>query len=157
MIAYYLRHSIFFMALMTIALTEPDFGFTATDIMDHRMQIDIPADQGGKGNGFRPMQILLAALGSCSAMDIVSILKKQRQELDALIIAIDGQREQGKEPSVWETLNMHFTMNGNLDPAKAWRAAELSVNKYCSVAETLRRAGATINWSVTVNETPVNL
>lgn len=142
---------------MTIALTEPDFGLTATDIMNHSMQIDIPVDQGGKGNGFRPMQILLAALGSCSAMDIVSILKKQRQELDALTITIDGEREKGKEPSVWETLDMQFTMNGHLDPAKAWRAAELSVNKYCSVAETLRRAGATITWSVTVNGNPVNL
>lgn len=155
-------HAIFaiqliFMALMTIALTEPDFGLTATDIMNHSMQIDIPVDQGGKGNGFRPMQILLAALGSCSAMDIVSILKKQRQELEALTISIDGEREQGKEPSVWETLDMQFTMNGHLDPAKAWRAAELSVNKYCSVAETLRRAGATITWSVIVNGNPVNL
>ena len=145
------------MALMTIALTEPDFGLTATDIMNHSMQIDIPVDQGGKGNGFRPMQILLAALGSCSAMDIVSILKKQRQELDALTISIDGEREKGKEPSVWETLDMQFTMNGQLDPAKACRAAELSVNKYCSVAETLRRAGATITWNVIVNGNPVNL
>ncbi len=145
------------MALMTIELTAPDFGFTATDAQQHAVQIDIPTDQGGNGNGFRPMQVLLAGLGGCSGVDIVSILKKQRQELKKLVISVDGEREKGKEPSVWETVHIHFDMSGELEPGKAWRAAELSVTKYCSVAETLRRAGATITWTITVNGETINL
>lgn len=139
------------MALMEVKLTDPDFGFVATDANDHQLQIDIPVDQGGKGNGFRPMQTVLAALGGCSGVDIVSILKKQRQSLEGLSIKIDGEREKGKEPSVWETVEMVFELTGELDEAKAYRAVELSINKYCSVAETLRRAGATFTWSVKVN------
>ena len=145
------------MPLMTIALTEPDFGFTATDIQDHKVQIDIPADQGGHGKGFRPMQVLLAGLGGCSGVDIVSILKKQRQHLQGLIITIDGEREKDKEPSIWKTVDIHFALTGDLEPGKAWRAAELSITKYCSVAETLRRAGATIHWSVEVNGEQIKL
>jgi putative redox protein len=68
-----------------------------------------------------------------------------------LEILVDGEREQGKEPSLWEWLHVRFMITGEVEPGKAWRAAELSINKYCSVAETLRRAGARITWSVFVN------
>ena len=139
------------MALMDVKLTNPDYTFAATDVKDHTVQIDIPEDQGGHGEGFRPMQMLLAALGGCSGVDIVSILKKQRQPLKGLNIKIDGEREKGKEPSVWESVTIVFEFSGELEASKAFRAAELSINKYCSVAETLRRAGATFNWSVTLN------
>ncbi|MEP6676222.1 MAG: OsmC family protein [Ferruginibacter sp.] len=144
------------MALMNVQLTKPDYGFTATDSTGHSLQIDIPVDQGGNANGFRPMQTLLAALGGCSGVDIVSILKKQRQPLKGLNIKIDGEREKGKEPSVWESVNIVFEFSGELDASKAYRAAELSINKYCSVAETLRRAGAAFTWTVTLNGLPVS-
>jgi putative redox protein len=97
------------------------------------------------------MQTILAALCGCSGVDIVSILKKQRQDLRGLEILVDGEREKGKEPSLWETLHVTFLISGEVEPGKAWRAADLSINKYCSVAETLRRAGARITWSVRVN------
>lgn len=139
------------MALMHAALTDPDFGFDLTDEAGHCMRIDIPVDQGGNGTGFRPMQTVLAALCGCSGVDIVSILKKQRQEMKGLEILVDGEREKGKEPSLWETLHVTFLITGEVEPGKAWRAVELSINKYCSVAETLRRAGAKITWSVKVN------
>lgn len=131
--------------------THPDYGFTITDQKGHTAFIDIPEEQGGGGAGLRPMQTVLAALCGCSGVDIVSILKKQRQTYTSLKIFVDGEREQGKEPSLWQTVQMRFEFEGDVDPAKAYRAAELSVNKYCSVAETLRRAGATITFSVVVN------
>jgi putative redox protein len=139
------------MPLMHAALTDPDFGFDISDANGHSMRIDIPVDQGGGGTGFRPMQTILAALCGCSGVDIVSILKKQRQDLRGLEILVDGEREKGKEPSLWETLHVTFLISGEVEPGKAWRAADLSINKYCSVAETLRRAGARITWSVRVN------
>jgi putative redox protein len=139
------------MPLMQVELTAPDFGFTATDEANHVLQIDIPVDQGGNGKGFRPMQMLLSALGGCSGVDIVSILKKQKQLLQSLIIKIDGTRVVGKEPSVWQTITAAFEFSGDVEPSKAYRAVELSINKYCSVAETLRLAGAEIKWNVVVN------
>lgn len=139
------------MALLKAERTHGDFGMTITDVKGNKMMIDIPEDQGGTAKGLRPMQTVLAALTGCSSVDIVSILKKQRQDLQSLKISVDGEREQGKEPSLWVKVDLVFEMNGDLDPAKAYRAADLSVNKYCSVAETLRRAGAVINFRVIVN------
>lgn len=143
------------MAIMNASLTRPDFGFTVIDEKGHEMTIDIPEDQGGGGTGFRPMQTILSALCGCSGVDIISILKKQRQALLSLKILVDGEREEGKEPSLWKTVQVVFEMTGAVDPGKAYRAADLSINKYCSVAETLRRAGATISFAVTVNGSTV--
>lgn len=151
--AVYLQPNSGKMPIMHARLTAPDYGFTLTDAAGHQLLIDIPVDQGGQGKGFRPMQTLLAAFCGCSGVDMVSILKKQRQSFDTLEIKIDGEREKGKEPSLWETLEVEFILTGSVSPDKAYRAAELSINKYCSVAETLRRAGATIHFSVVVNGT----
>ncbi|HET9057262.1 MAG TPA: OsmC family protein [Chitinophagaceae bacterium] len=139
------------MALIEAELTHPDFGFTVTDVSGNHMKIDIPVDQGGNGKGMRPMQTVLAALCGCSGVDVISILKKQRQEYSSFKILVDGEREKDKEPSLWQKVQVQFEFTGPVDAAKAYRAAELSMNKYCSVAETLRRAGADIKFSVVVN------
>lgn len=139
------------MALMNAELTKPDYGFTVTDSQGHSLFIDITVEQGGKGEGLRPMQTVLAALCGCSGVDVVSILKKQRQSYTSFKIFIDGEREEGKEPSLWKDVRVRFELTGDVEPSKAFRAAELSVTKYCSVAETLRRAGAKITFSVLVN------
>lgn len=136
---------------MNAELTNRDYGFTVTDDKGHSTFIDIPVEQGGNGAGLRPMQTVLAALCGCSGVDMVSILKKQRQSYDSIKVLVDGERETGKEPSLWEFVHMRFEITGDVEPGKAYRAAELSVTKYCSVAETLRRAGATIGFSVFVN------
>lgn len=143
------------MALLQANLTDPDYGMTITDAKGHTIKIDIPVEQGGNGNGFRPMQTVLAALCGCSSVDVVSILKKQRQTLEDLVIKVDGERQHGVEPALWEKVHLLFQIKGDVDPAKAARAVQLSMDKYCSVAETLRRAGATITWEVMVNETIV--
>ncbi len=139
------------MALITAKATHGDYGITLTDATGNSMMIDIPVDQGGTGKGMRPMQTLLAALIGCSSVDIVSILKKQRQEYTSLQIEVDGNREAGKEPSLWENVQLTFRFEGTIDAGKAYRAAELSIEKYCSVAATLRKAGATISFTVIVN------
>ncbi|MCU0321244.1 MAG: OsmC family protein [Chitinophagaceae bacterium] len=137
--------------MLTAERTLGDFGMTITDSTNNSMQIDIPVDQGGNGKGMRPMQTILAALCGCSAVDVVSILKKQKQELTGFKILVDGEREHGKEPSVWEKVDLVFELTGNIEPNKGFRAVKLSVDKYCSVAETIRRAGASINYKVLVN------
>ena len=143
------------MALLKANLAEGDFGMDIVDADGHLLRLDIPVAQGGNGTGFRPMQTLLAAFIGCSAVDVVSILKKQKQTLVNLSVEIDGQREEGKEPSLWRTIDVVFMLSGEIDAAKAIRAVDLSIKKYCSVAETLRAAGAEIKYKIFVNDQEV--
>jgi putative redox protein len=129
---------------------EGDFGFEARDANGHVVRLDSSLEAGGNNFGVRPMQMLLMGLGACSGIDIVSILKKQRQVVQGFHMTIEGEREQGKEPSLWEDINIIFELKGNIDLQKAKRACELSMDKYCSVAETLRRAGCELKWEVRV-------
>ena len=129
---------------------EGDFGFEATDASGHTMRLDSNPESGGVNYGVRPMQALLMGLGGCSGIDIVSILKKQRQQVDGFTMKITGEREKGKEPSLWEHVHLIFNLTGAIDVDKAKRACELSMDKYCSVAETIRRAGGKLTWEVNV-------
>jgi putative redox protein len=94
---------------------------------------------GGINGGFRPMQMLLAAAGGCSAIDVVGILKKQRQNPDDLKIEVTGERISVKEYSEFKTINIHFILKGDLDEKKVARAIDLSLTKYCSVSKTLEK------------------
>jgi putative redox protein len=130
-----------------------DFGFEVKDELNHSIQTDSSANNGGNDSGFRPMQLLLAALGSCSAIDIISILKKQRQVIDDFKIQVRGEREKDVIPSLWKEVSVTFFLRGAIDAEKAKKAADLSIEKYCSVAETLRRSGTKITWKTKINET----
>jgi putative redox protein len=137
--------------LIELKRVDEDFSFEARDTQGHIVRIDAGAATGGHDQGVRPMQMLLMGLGGCSGIDIVSILKKQKQRIEDFTIQIDGDREGGKEPSLWESATIRFLLKGDIDPGKAQRAVELSMTKYCSVAETLRKSGTRLTWSVTVN------
>lgn len=97
-----------------------------------------------------PMTNLLMSAGTCSAIDVVMILHKQRLQFTQLEIKIKGQREQNVVPALWQQIHIDYTITGQVTLDKAKRATELSIEKYCSVAETLRRAGTTITWDTTV-------
>jgi len=129
---------------------EGDFGFEAKDANGHIVKFDSSPENGGINFGVRPMQILLMGVGACSAIDIVSILKKQKQTVEGFKMIIDGEREKGVVPSLWTNVKIIFELQGQIDKAKAKRACELSMDKYCSVAETLRRAGTKLTWEVRV-------
>jgi putative redox protein len=130
--------------------TGGDYGFEARDTMGHSIKMDTSPENGGINFGVRPMQVLLMGLGGCSGIDIVSILKKQRQVVEGFSMRIEGDRFAGKLPSLWEKIHIVFELKGDIDPEKARKACELSVEKYCSVAETLRGAGAAISWEVKI-------
>jgi putative redox protein len=129
-----------------------DFGFEAKDSLGHTVAIDTSPETGGRNYGARPMQMLLMALGGCSGIDVVSILKKQRQQIESFRMLIQGEREKGKEPSLWQHVKIVFELAGEIDYEKARRACELSIDKYCSVAATLRGAGCNIQWEVKVTK-----
>jgi len=128
-----------------------DFGFEATDEYGHKVRMDSNPQSGGQDFGVRPMQMLLMGLGGCSAIDVISILKKQRQEVRDFKMIINGDREAGKEPSLWQDVDIEFHLYGDIDPDKAQKAADLSITKYCSVAATLEKAGAEIKYKVIVH------
>ncbi|WP_118951912.1 OsmC family protein [Taibaiella helva] len=102
-------------------------------------------------HGVRPMQGLLMALGTCSGIDIVAILEKQRQPFERFSLRVTGEREQDKVPALWIKAHVDFILSGPIEEDKAQRAAALSIEKYCSVAETLRRAGCAITFTVHLN------
>ena len=129
-----------------------EFGFEAKDAQGNIARLDNSLDSGGQNFGVRPMQSLLIALGACSGIDVISILKKQRQDLQGYSMKIEGEREKQQDFSLWKTVHVTFNLSGNIDTDKAKRACELSVEKYCSVAETLRRAGCTITWEANVSQ-----
>jgi putative redox protein len=139
------------MPTIQLSRVQGDFGFIATDQNGHTLKMDSSPESGGQNFGVRPMQTLLMGLGGCSAIDVISILKKQRQEVADCKITISGEREVGKEPSLWKTVMIQFHLYGDIDPDKAARAVDLSVNKYCSVAATLMGAGAEVKSAVFVH------
>jgi putative redox protein len=127
-----------------------DYGFEAKDDNGHTVRLDTSPETGGENFGVRPMQMLLMGLGGCSGIDIISILKKQRQHVEGFSMYIDGEREKGIDPSLWKIINVVLELKGDIDPEKARRACELSIDKYCSVAATLKAAGCEIKWEVRI-------
>ncbi|MDB4923845.1 OsmC family protein [Mucilaginibacter sp.] len=139
------------MPKIELSRVKGDFGFEAKDENGHVVRMDSSPESGGWDFGVRPMQMLLMGLAGCSAIDVIAILKKQRQEIKNYKMIVNGEREAGKEPSLWKDINIEFHLYGNIDENKAIKAAELSLNKYCSVAATLDKAGAQIKWRVFVH------
>ncbi len=129
--------------------TSGDYGFELKDQNNHTLKTDSSDESGGSNFGFRPMQLLLSGLGTCSAIDMIAILKKQKQIITQFKITVEGEREKDKIPSLWETIKVTFSIKG-IEKDKAEKAAALSMNKYCSVAETLRRSGTKINWEINI-------
>jgi putative redox protein len=91
-----------------------------------------------------PMEMVLMALGACTATDIVIILEKKRQTLQSLEVLCSGERA-AEPPTVWIKLEVLFRMRGALDEDAVKHAIELTREKYCSVAAMLRKT-ADISW-----------
>ena len=110
--------------------------FTATNTGGATIVIDGPPDLGGENAGLRPMETLLAALAGCSAMDVLLIMKKQRENLERLEVEVEGERADAI-PAVFTKVRLRFRGYGPIDLKKFQKAVELSLEKYCSVAKML--------------------
>lgn len=117
----------------------------------HAVVIDGPAEIGGRNLGPRPMELMLLSVGSCSAVDIVYILKKARQPVSGCEVAVKGERAD-TDPKVFTKIHLHFTVSGQgLSENQVKRAVDLSAEKYCSASIMLRQA-AEITHSFEVKE-----
>lgn len=127
------------------------FHFNAFNEAGNALAMDANAAIGGQEKGFRPMETLLAGLGGCSAIDVLQILKKQRQHVAHCSISIEATREEGKEISVFKTIQVHFRLSGTLQAEKVEKALSLSFEKYCSVAAILEKT-ANIEYSYEIQQ-----
>jgi putative redox protein len=115
--------------------------FVATSPSGHATTVD--SDRASnKAPG--PMELVLLALGACTATDVVLILEKKRQKLDSLEVICSGERAP-EPPTVWIKLELLYRLRGQLDEAAVKHAIQLSEDKYCSVAAMLKKT-AFLSW-----------
>src|SRR5699024_5191865 len=100
--------------------------------------------------GASPMELLLMSVGGCSAIDIVNILKKQRQTITSYAMEIEGKRKAFREANPFESIHVKILLEGDIDESKVVRAARLSFEKYCSVSLTMIDAVA-VGYSIILN------
>lgn len=122
-----------------------DFHFAGIGGDKVEIHIDAAAAVGGTHQGARPMELILMGLGSCSAIDIILILKKGRQVVEDLKIVVEGQREADANPAPFVKIHIKYIFKGNLKKEKVEQAIKLSMEKYCSVTTMLEKT-ADITW-----------
>ena len=122
------------------------FNFEAENESGFTVELDAKAAIGGEGKGFRPMEMLLVGLGGCSGIDMVNVLTKQKEPLDDIRISINATRKDEEMPPIFDEIEIHFELTGDLNAGKVERALALTFDKYCSVSNILGRS-AKINFT----------
>ena len=108
----------------------------------HSVVMDGAVEAGGRDLGVRPMEMLLLGLGGCTAFDVVSILRKSRQQLVDCEVELEAERAE-EIPKVFTRIHVHFIVSGkDLDAKKVAKAVELSADKYCSASRMLAKTAA---------------
>jgi putative redox protein len=135
---------------MKISLTRinEDFLFECQNKNGHKILLDNTSQPNAKG--VSPMESLLMAVAGCSGIDLIAILKKQRQEISLFAAEVEGERVEKDEAKPFSKIRVHFILEGKIDPIKAKKAAQLSFDKYCSVSKTLEPQ-VEIDFAVKVN------
>ncbi|MEX0721341.1 MAG: OsmC family protein [Balneolaceae bacterium] len=119
---------------------QKDLHFEAGNEEGGKIRIDGDRIVGGLEGGMSPMQLLIAGIAGCSAIDVINILEKQRQDLEDLKVEVDADKQKlDTGYSEFKTIHLHFILSGELDPKKVERALELSITKYCSVSKVLEK------------------
>jgi len=131
---------------------DDDFHFEGIGTSSVPVHIDAAEGIGGHNAGARPMELLLMGIGGCTAIDVILILKKQRQSIDDFQIRISGTREkiEGTEKTPFREINIQFELKGAIDGNKALKAIQLSMEKYCSATAQLEPS-ATITHTLVLN------
>ncbi len=138
---------------MQVELVRVDdaFHFEAVGKSGATQHIDAATDIGGHNAGARPMEMLLMGLAGCSAIDVILILKKQKQVLEDFRLKVDGLREKGATPAPFKKIHITYLLKGQLDDDKVKRAIDLSMDKYCSATAQFRPS-AEITYSFEIQE-----
>ena len=135
---------------ITLNRINNDYHFQLKNERGHVVELDSRAEFGGSDLAPSPMELLLMGVAGCSAIDVISILKKQRQEITSYKTEVEGIREQIEEAKPFKEITVTIFLEGNINEEKALKAAQLSFEKYCSVSKTLEPT-ATIHYKVVLN------
>lgn len=133
---------------ITLNRINDDFLFECTNTQGNSILLDNTTQPGAKG--VSPMESVLMAVAGCSGIDVVSILKKQRQEITDFKAEVEGERIPVDDAKPFKSIKVKFLLEGTIDPKKAQKAAQLSFEKYCSVSKTLEPT-VEIGYEVWVN------
>ena len=135
---------------VTLNRLNDNYHFELKNERGHIVNVDNRSEFGGNDLGASPMELVLMGVAGCSGIDMISILKKQRQEITSFKAEVEGERVQVDEAKPFKNITVIFFLEGEINPEKASRAAQLSFEKYCSVSKTLEPT-ATIHYKVVLN------
>jgi len=111
-----------------------------TEVNGHKLYLDASLENNGKNIGPRPKLLMLVALGGCTGMDVVSLLKKMRVDFDSFSISVEGDIRED-HPKAFTKMKVIFSLKGNDIPLeKVQKAVDLSKDKYCGVHDVYRKA-----------------
>jgi putative redox protein len=124
----------------------------ATNALGQETPFDATPDIGGENSAPTPMQVLLQSMVACTMMDILSILRKRRKQIDDLQVEVSSTRAES-HPKVFThvTMNFHLT-SPDADSEDLTRALELSHKNYCSASAMFQRSGCTVEWTAVVEK-----
>ncbi len=122
---------------VVIAALDKQMQFVAETPSGHRVTLDAAEQFGGNNIGPQPMEMLLMSLAACTAMDVISILRKMRQQVNDYKVRVTGQRAQ-EHPKVYTHIAVEHIATGDIDEERLAHAIELSHTKYCPVTAMLR-------------------
>ena len=123
----------------TVTLKE-GMAFDATATSGHSVALDADELVGGKNQGFRPLELMLVSLGGCTGMDVISILRKMKQEVTEYQVKVAGIR-QDEHPKVYTDITVEHVVKGKgVTEASVRRAVELSATRYCPASAMLSKA-----------------
>ena len=122
-----------------------DMEFYGEASSGHHLTLDADSASGGKNRGFRPMELLLVGFGGCTGMDVISILRKKRQDVKGLEMNVKGEKSD-THPHVYREVHIEYVITGkNVQSEAVERAIALSLDKYCSVGATLGKTAKIVH------------
>lgn len=126
--------------------------FSAESETGHTVVMDGPPDHGGRDLGPRPMEMLLMGMGGCASFDVLSMLKKGRQDVEGCVADLEAERADAV-PAVFTKIHLNFKVTGRkLKEAQVKRAVSLSAEKYCSASIMMEAAGVEVTHSYEIIE-----
>ena len=128
--------------------------FEAVGESGHRLVMDSAPDVGGANRGFRPTELTAVSLAGCTAMDVISILRKMRCTVERFRVRVDAERRDA-HLRVFEEITLVFELDGDCRPEQFERAVMLSAERYCSVSAMLEKTAA-IHRTLILNGAPVS-
>lgn len=134
---------------MKVSFKYVENGGFQTDVPD-KVPVTLKNTVTGNVQNFSPTEHLLIAMGGCSSDDVVNILKKMKVDFTGFRCEVTGERRE-EHPKTLTHVNIHYIMEGDIDPDKARKAIGLSLTKYCSVSIIVKNGGADLRYSLTVN------